>query len=499
MCLTPLNINPRYRFIQEGSYASVQCNCNTCDECRKEKSFAFYVRAYYDYKFTKQCNGYVFADCLTYQNKFLPRYNGKPCFSSDDVRRFKENFEFLTCQYILEKLGLPYTSKNRDNVAKPMFRENIKTLIVSEYGGCYHRPHMHTTTFNRLADLINPYVLQKLIGKAWCKEKITKKCVLFPYRDKETGEWIEETYFTALGGFQNKPAKDKVVKGIGNLIYLSGYLCKDDDFYMEFADDLKNLPIKERNKFIPRTFFYRGFGASIEKYYSIDELLTGKIKTPAPATSNQDFQLVEVPKYIIRRIIYDKHKYSTFDELMNEQKRYKYYYNEKAITYKCGHFLESLNRSMQSYYDIYSFALSLHDERIKDDLQTLKDVNVYQMCLYSRLFRCRYVDGFDTSSIACVDSPNDALAYYKHVLTERINQTYFPTSHGNRPLHMSQELYYDAEMDKALNAYEHIQRVVGVVKNTTALELRAEKARQRNLYKKQHKKSNSYLIFFNKT
>ena len=428
---------------------------------------------------------------MTYKEEFLPRYNNKPCFSAADIRRFKENLEFLTCQYILQYFKKPYTAANRDNIAKPMYRKNVKNLIVSEYGGEYHRPHYHIETFNRL-DFIKPYVLQELIGKAWCKENINKKVVLFNYTD-EKGKFHKATKFTGLGGFDPKPAHEKVVKGIGNLIYLSGYLCKDDDFYSAFKEDLEGLTIKEKNKFKPRTYFYRGFGASILEYYSVDELLTGKIKTPAPAQSSQDFQLVEVPKYIIRRIIYDKFKYQKVNENGYIVKAYKYYRNENSVIYRGSHFFEHLNSMQQEVYNTLAFARSLNDSRIDSAVFDKINANIYRMCLYNSLFRDRFVDGFDTEDIKCIDAPCDAVDYFKHVLLERIRQKFVRVTHPAEYEH--RQIYYDPVFDNLITQYNEIKRIVGAVKDTTAQQERAEKARQRKIFKA-HKCHNSYLKYY---
>lgn len=501
MCLTPLHINPRYKFIQDGSFRSVTCDCNECDECRKAHSFEFYVRSYYDYRWTIENNGYVFSDCLTYRNSHLPLYNGKPCFSSDDVRRFKENFEFLCCQYILQKLGKPYNAKNRDTIAKPMFRRNIKTLVISEYGGCYHRPHYHITTFNRLGrSFLSPAVLEILIGKSWCKEKIKRKVQLFD--TIKDGKKVKATQFTALGGFNSDPAYAKVVKGIGNLIYLSGYLCKDDDFYEYFKEDLKNLSIKEKNKFKPRNYYYRGFGASIFNYYSVDALLTEKVKTPAPAGSLRAWQLVAVPKYILRKIIYDKFKYEDFDKSNNKVTKYKYYYNENSVTYRSSRFYESMNNAVQEMYDTLAFADSLikDDEKLRslhsDNIRSIRSAGLFHLALYSMLFRCRYDDGFDTTSVECLDAPCDALEYYKYVITQRIKQTF--TRVTSRSDYIDKNSYYNPLYDNLLNSYDDIKYIVGTVKNKDAFAKRIEKAVQRNQYKKEHHKSNKYLKYFNK-
>ena len=169
MCLQPKYIRPKYRWIQPESYYRVQVNCNECDECRKARSFDYYVRSYYDYIYTisDQFKGYVYTDVLTYSKEHLPYYNGKPCFSAEDVRRFKENLEFLCVQKILERKGLSYTSKNRDKIAKPLYREHLKINIISEYGGKFHRPHYHIEAYNRIPKLLPHYILEQCIGKAW--------------------------------------------------------------------------------------------------------------------------------------------------------------------------------------------------------------------------------------------------------------------------------------------------------------------------------------------
>lgn len=132
---------------------------------------------------------------------------------------------------------------------------------------------------------------------------------------------IKKTHLTPIGGFDSKPSIEKVLKGLGGIIYLSGYLTKDDDFTIQFEKELKNLDTKEKNMFKSRHYTYRGFGSSILNYYTPDYLLEHKIAIPAPAGSNMQHDYTSVPQYILRKIIYDKFKW--YDSYETDDKKDK--------------------------------------------------------------------------------------------------------------------------------------------------------------------------------
>lgn len=495
MCLQPKYIRPKYRWIQPESYYRVQVNCNECDQCRKARSFDYYVRSYYDYIYTTSApfNGYVFTDCLTYANEYLPHYNGKPCFSAEDVRRFKENLEFLCVQKILERKGLKYTAHNRDTIGKPLYRKHVKTNIISEYGGDTHRPHYHTETFNRIPDILPHQLLQQCIGKAWVKEKIKKYVNWFDVPEKG----IKKTHLTPIGGFDSKPSREKVLKGLGGIIYLSGYLTKDDDFTIQFEKELKNLDTKEKNKFKPRHYTYRGFGSSILNYYTPDYLLEHKIEIPAPAGSNMQHDYTSVPQYILRKIIYDKFKwYDSYETDDRKKIKTSYFFNENKATLQCASFEKKIQDVQQAIKDTINNAPKYVGDISHYKVTTLSDENIYNLSLYKYLFANRFQDTSSFQEIAdiyALQSPTDALAYYREILLQRIksNRKHISPSnnifeHYQKINHVNTHRYIDTDKEIYLQELYQLEKEIGKQKNDKAMSDRAAKARQRNLYKKQH-------------
>lgn len=375
MCKNPHYIAVRGKYRRLGASSTVAIPCGHCDECRKNKSLQYAVRAYYDYKFAIEHSGYSMFDTLTYDEKHVPRYsvNGITfkCFKADDIRRFKANMLDRLAHLLALKLDISFTAKNRDEILFPTIRDRYSLFIVSEYGAQRKRPHYHILITTTLP--IKPYEMENLYLNSWIDED---------------GEM--------LGGVENISADDKCVRGFGKLMYISGYLNKDDDFYTEIIKRIglpawNNLSRKVKNDFQPRAYIPRGFGRHLADYYNVEELLNnGVVKIP---DNRNGVRLVDVPKYYLRQIFYDEWK-ETDD--IGRVHRYQHL-NETGCDYNIKNAEKLLQNEQQKFIDALVSGVDYYLENglsytahIRQLLE-MADITLYELAQYKCLWQNRIV------------------------------------------------------------------------------------------------------------
>lgn len=297
MCLNSRTIMPKYREVNLAGYRfRVNCKCGKCVECEQEKAQDFVTRFHYDATYTIQKGGYVYVDTLTYNDRHLPKHFGIAHFCNADVKRFKSNLEKKTIEFILKYKGLSRATKNY-NEAKALYRADCKVLLIEEYGGDYHRPHLHLVIFNRIPE-VNSIMLERCVMESWIDSKGKR-----------------------LGGIEARPAVEKELKSsIGTGVYLSNYLSKRDDYYEVIGQKRKHLvekfgkdslTVKKFDKlyateFKPRNIFYQGFGSKLESFYKAEDLLvSNKITIP---DSIKVLKEVRIPEYTVRRVFKERIK-----------------------------------------------------------------------------------------------------------------------------------------------------------------------------------------------
>ena len=355
MCLSPITIVPRYRELNWlGSSYYQQVPCLDCPECRKQKASDFICRYYYDAQYTQECGGFVYLDTLTWNEKQVHKHFKIRHFSSDDVRRFKKLFQKKAIDLILLHFGWSRSHWNIDK-AKALYRRDCKLLLVEEYGGDYHRPHIHLSIFNRIS-FLSPVDIENLVIASWVIENGVR-----------------------LGGIEKKNAYLKLIKNaVAAAVYVSGYLCKEDDYYKTVqkraSDIVRKFGITSKiyerfnqllsSAYKPRNYFYQGFGASIEKIYSPSDLLAhDKIIIPDSFKVKKE---VRIPLYTIRRVFKTR--------VQREDRTYKEIWNNLGINY-CIKYerkrFDSLTRFYQSLIDsvdTYSEFLN-YDEKANNNVQ----------------------------------------------------------------------------------------------------------------------------------
>lgn len=284
-------IVPKYREVNFlGSAYFQNVPCLECPECKKKKASDFVARFYYDAESTLNKGGFLYLDTLTWNEKQVHKHFKVRHFSDDDVKRFKANMEKLGINKILAHRGQSRAHKNID-AAKALYRLDCKLLLVEEYGGDFHRPHIHLSVFNRIP-FFTPQDIEDMIICSWVNEKGVR-----------------------LGGIENKNPYLKLVRSkVGAAKYISDYLAKDDDYYSTIqkraSEIIKKFGINSKtyerfqcllsNEFKPKTYIYQGFGRSIEEVYKAPALLArNKITIPDSFAVKKE---IPIPAYTVRRV-----------------------------------------------------------------------------------------------------------------------------------------------------------------------------------------------------
>ena len=354
MCLFPTYIKPKYRDLRPGSPTLVVSKCGRCDECRKERATDFAVRAYYDWLYCKEKGGFCFFDTLTLDNKFVKtkHVNGKRVTVFDDnmIKIFKKKFELKAMHAYAKKHGISYTAKNRDTILKPLIRHDFKLLIASEFGGETHRVHYHPLIFNALD--FDAQEVEAILMHSWTFNS-----------NRQQVEGIKIPCEYMIGGVEDIPASEKVVRDFGALFYVSNYLNKDDDYDMYIQEELgekwSQMSQAEKNEFIPRHFLPQGFGIHLLDYYNVDYLVDiGKVKIPDKVHGER---FVSVPKYYIRKFCYDTFKSIVIDDknttkdTISLRVDYQKRLNERGVRWYSGLLLNSIQKRVEALDKLLNF------------------------------------------------------------------------------------------------------------------------------------------------
>lgn len=138
MCLYPRQIKVHRGL---GDNLLIPAPCGICPECLSKQRTEWFIRN----KIEVQNSTNAFFITLTYNTEHLPLsdFNGKPCFSKDDVQKFFKRF-----RQSLNSTGLKY-------------------FLASEYGGQFGRPHYHALIYNIPHEKVSS--LPDLLAKTWGK------------------------------------------------------------------------------------------------------------------------------------------------------------------------------------------------------------------------------------------------------------------------------------------------------------------------------------------
>ena len=368
MCFDPVTIrNPRTFYRHGIDKLKLQVRCGKCVECRNEIENDWFVRLAYEYYACKENGGAVYFPTLTYNDDCLPLLDTTQqefdvlndvvgsyvegvtprCpqfkmhgFDKEQVRKFFKSFR--------QNSHSPYLPKDlRLNIL-----DGVKYFLVSEYGGCKHRPHYHVLLF--LPKKVDSYILKKVLELSWSdripytsapqyvrtlveqsdsiKEllrhgqmvELERYFVLPPRR----GQYIPQV-FHRKGFVSWSSIHGSEVKSVACVRYVLKYLFKDSEFmkrplvsvlqdYMDLLPPMKNihndaqlLAIKKLKDFFPFRLSSQKLGESLFKQLNIAELDADETQSAEKILINnqvsvpEDNCLYRVPQYIIRRLFYD--------------------------------------------------------------------------------------------------------------------------------------------------------------------------------------------------
>lgn len=358
MCTRPIKIqNPKIKalsgFNPRFDKEFITVPCNKCPECVSAKHNEWLSRAWYEHKSCQKAGGKTCFLTFTYNDDYLPYFDGVPVFDSHDLELFFKNFR--------RQLKIAYGH----NV-------NFRYLVTSEYGKEKCRPHYHILFFfyENVAD-------DDVFRLAWCSwspypseckpiynaygTDITKYYKL----DYDSGELIPLHRGIVQVGKDRDGVPSLQVHNISGIYYCTKYILKDNDWlkmrnrlfckYVKIrfpnmldehivlgSDTVKNNPClyvlqKDFLKNIKRfDLFHRqsmGFGSSIIDICNQSYLDDDKVLVPDPTDLEQN-KTVPTPLYIQRKLFYDSVKHYKGLKLVLSKRKCKDGFNYNLVVQK---------------------------------------------------------------------------------------------------------------------------------------------------------------------
>lgn len=385
MCTQPIKIkNPKLKaelstFDAEKDPLYITVPCGRCNECCKQQQNEWIIRLANEYKYTKERNGYVIFETLTYDEKHIPHLFGQYAFSKNHYKTFMKKLRTYLDRHFTSKIpdiaANIYTpsichdknSKLNNNEEKILYKEieemypqyapanNVKVFWVSEYGGEFGRPHYHALFFVTMK--ITPYEFREYIRKAWIYGFTDKRLI-----QKQIIQGYEGIYYVAK--YVNKTTEE----------YLQNY-CKNKDtharfkqmYYSIYGEEidfntfikapifhirnvLKRLDLEETMPFIRVS---RGMGLEGIKKITKEEWQEGTIKK---ICKNKGYVLIKIPEYYKRKYMYDYDKLSNTFSLNDKGKLLKEEWNKNRLT----EIINEIPIIMEQYAEDYQTTLEEH-------------------------------------------------------------------------------------------------------------------------------------------
>ena len=312
MCYSPLHLpNNKLKFDLDKDKLYINAPCGKCGECRQKRSDEITTRLYYEYldcintfvpdlhykspdgSVVIDGHGYAFLQTLTYNEEMVPWKHGIRCFNPEHYRMFMVN---LRNDIVNRDLLIP-SPKDPEKMIMP-----IKVFCASEYGGETYRPHLHLIMYIR--GNINPELLEELCRHNWAIVD-RKKDKLTGIRNRHSLGWtdVENPYSD-----KHTHPSELVVDGhVAVMNYVSEYVGKDIDFetvlHHQKNSEFDNEPISDQDYKSMRPFTRQsnGIGECIKDMVTIDDLMDGRITIP---DTKQGTKVVSLPMYIDRKVFY---------------------------------------------------------------------------------------------------------------------------------------------------------------------------------------------------
>lgn len=395
MCYRPLKIFNPSRNLTTRDKIWLEVPCGKCYECRKRQRNDWFVRAFFEYMYTRDVkHGQVFFVTLTYEQAQLPLFHDwvddttRPCFSKLNVQKF------------LKRLRMALIRKFR--IPKDQQKEILKYFICSELGMQTDRPHHHGLLY------IN-YPLSRLDIEA------VKTLI--------EAHWIHG--FVNFGRRTSNIPIPGVISSAKGIFYVCKYIGKD--LYLNYENTVKAAQ--------PFHLQSQGFGYYMIDYYGLKSgnfealqfLIDGTFVIPSEGRISKEQYTYAIPQYINRKVLYDyesEYLYtSQFDENTGEVRKRQHY----KVTYT----LNALGLEVKKYQSIHSIEFQQQEfDRILGSIRNVINDDKSLSILTSRVpvfnppysFTCvdEYADFIKENYFDCTDRDRLNLALYTSLFKDRI-------------------------------------------------------------------------------
>lgn len=273
MCFERKQVNVDTQFVNDFATTKIDVSCGKCPDCRWRRYNDYLVRCYFEFEkvAAKRSEGaFAIFETLTHREDKLPKFEGVPCFCSDDINKFIKRLK----EHWRNKLGHPL---------------EMSYIIVSEYGGKRGRPHYHP--------------------------------IFFVFEKIDLAEFLESVYLCwgngktdfidTLGRKYLLRAKSHVLTSVAAIRYILKYLFKYADFDREFDTILSKLSDRydvDKAFAMHDYFMYHcrpfircsvGFGLPSDLDFLSPE---GRVRVP----NGRGFDDLPAARYIIRKLCCQK-------------------------------------------------------------------------------------------------------------------------------------------------------------------------------------------------
>lgn len=350
MCYSTLTLpNNSRKFDLRKDKLYLNVPCGKCGECRQKRQDEVTARLYYQYLETEKTSvpgfhyvsedgrvnihehGYTYFESFTYNEDNVPWCHGIRCF---DPKHYRMLMVYL-----------------RNDLKKEGYEPgSIKVYWCSEYGGDTFRPHYHALFFVTCA--ITPDRLEELLQRNWC---------VITNRNKADSERKSLGWTDISNPYSDKHTRPSqlVCDSIAVLGYVGQYIGKDIEFEkvlkLQKDSNFDEQPISKEEYKIMRPFTRQsnGIGECIKDYLTIDELMDGRMTVPDNLKGSKNIAL---PLYIDRKVFYDynpEDKCFRLNDIGFQMKEHRLQYNreyvKKQIDWLRGHISHLWNDYTESY------------------------------------------------------------------------------------------------------------------------------------------------------
>lgn len=344
--------NKTRRYLKGYSPSSLRVPAPCMDLTRLQQN-EWFVRAFYEFKNCVDNGGSVWFPTLTYDNKHIHYFKDDlrnvsfPCFSSDDILKFRTKLNVY-----LKRCGFDFTGNKK-----------IRYLACAEFGGKYGRPHYHCLLF--VPSKIDFKLFSFLIKKSWSN------------------------------GFVMYSKNGMQVNSVHAIKYVMKYISKDFNYLKKYniyeylsqlRKDKDYDTILEVKKVLPRHYQSLGFGLCGLKNITLEDFKNNYIpSSKLNSVDNSNFNY-PVPRYYKYKFMYDWNKKDKLYDLnKNGYIVYKYQYDKiiTSLKSKYSSFLNNLNY-WKSNFPNWSFLIDKYCNNIDIDL----------LSVYSLSYRFRVIPDF---------------------------------------------------------------------------------------------------------